>query len=129
MPPVNKLSPAVQAGLAFVLVLMFGGVLFVPAFVPAFKVDPAVQQTLFALVTAVVFFFIGKNTDSAGRDAAITAAAITPNGGGTPPVTPANPLPVTVDATAAKPVPVSVVSAPAAPADVAGSMLRQATGK
>lgn len=127
MPPVNKLSPAVQAGLAFVLVLMFGGVLFVPAFVPAFKVDPAVQQTLFALVTAVVFFFIGKNTDSAGRDAAITAAAITPNG--TPPTTPANPLPVTVDATALKPVPVSVVSAPAAPADVAGSMLRRAEGK
>lgn len=72
----NKLSPAVQTSIALVLLLMFGGVLFVPAFIIGFKVEADTKQTLFTLVTAVVFFFIGKNTDSARRDDAITAAAI-----------------------------------------------------
>lgn len=76
--PQNKLSPAVQALIAFALLVMFAGVLFVPAFSAGFKVEADTKQTLFTLVTAVVFFFIGKNTDSAGRDAAITAAAIAP---------------------------------------------------
>lgn len=76
--PQNKLSPAVQALIALALLAMFAGVLFVPAFSATFKVDADTKQTLFTLVTAVVFFFIGKNTDSAGRDAAITAAAISP---------------------------------------------------
>lgn len=74
----NKLSPAVQAAIVAALLLMYGGVLFVPVWVPAFKVDADMKQTLFNLVTAVVFFFIGKNTDSANREAALTAAAIAP---------------------------------------------------
>ena len=72
----NKLSPAVQALIALALLLMFAGVMFLPAFVAGFAVEADTKQTLFTLVTAVVFFFIGRNTDSAGRDAAITAAAI-----------------------------------------------------
>ena len=74
----NKLSPRVQAGIAFVLLLMFAGIMFLPAFQSSFKVDADTKQTLFTLVTAVVFFFIGKNTDSAQRDAQLTAAAIAP---------------------------------------------------
>lgn len=77
-PIPNRLSPAVQALMAFSLLAMFAGVLFIPAFQPDFKVDADTKQNLFTLVTAVVFFFIGKNTDSANRDAAITAAAIAP---------------------------------------------------
>lgn len=88
--PQNKLSPAVQALIALALLAMFAGVLFVPAFRVEFKVEADTKQTLFTLVTAVVFFFIGKNTDSASRDAAITAAAIAP----APPA-----LPVKVDDT------------------------------
>ena len=79
MQSTNKLSPAVQALIALALLAMFAGVLFVPAFNTGFKVDADTKQTLFTLVTAVVFFFIGKNTDSANRDAAITAAAIAPS--------------------------------------------------
>jgi hypothetical protein len=75
-PTTNKLSPRVQASIVGALLLMYAGVLFLPAWQPAFKVDADMKQTLFNLVTAVVFFFIGKNTDSATRDAAITAAAI-----------------------------------------------------
>ncbi len=75
-PIPNKLSPWVQAGIAAVLLAMFAGVLFLPAFRPDFKPESAILQTLFTLVTAVVFFFIGKNTDSASREAAMTAAAI-----------------------------------------------------
>lgn len=75
-PPVNRLSPWVQALIAAALLAMFAGVLFLPAFVPNFKPESAILQTLFTLVTAVVFFFIGKNTDSANREAALTAAAI-----------------------------------------------------
>lgn len=78
-PGQNKLSPAVQAIIAGALLLMFGGVMFVRIFWPAFTVEADTKQTLFTLVTAVVFFFIGKNTDSANRDAAITAAAIAPS--------------------------------------------------
>lgn len=77
MPP-NKLSPAIQAGIALALLAMFAGVLFLPAFQAAFKVEADTKQTLFTLVTAVVFFFIGKNTDSASRDAQITTAALAP---------------------------------------------------
>lgn len=72
----NRLSPAVQALIAAALLAMFGGVLFLPAFAPAFRVDADTKQTLFTLVTAVVFFFIGKNTDSARRDAQL--ASMTP---------------------------------------------------
>lgn len=96
-PTPNKLSPRVQAGIAFALIAMFAGVLFVPA-VPAlaaFKVEADTKQTLFTLVTAVVFFFIGKNTDSAARDAQLTAAAIAP--------TPVHPIAPTPAAPAAKP--------------------------
>lgn len=77
-PMTNKLSPAVQAIIAGALLLMFAGVLFLPAFKETFRVEADTKQTLFTLVTAVVFFFIGKNTDSANRDAQITAAAIAP---------------------------------------------------
>lgn len=72
----NKLSPFVQAFIAFALLLMFGGVLFLPAFKETFRADADVKQTLFTLVTAVVFFFIGRNTGSDSRDAALTAAVI-----------------------------------------------------
>lgn len=78
-PSQNKLSPAVQALIALALLVMFAGVLFVPSFNPGFKVEADTKQTLFTLVTAVVFFFIGKNTDSANREAQITAAAIAPS--------------------------------------------------
>ena len=86
----NRLSPWVQALIAAALLLMFAGVLFLPAFKETFKADADVKQTLFTLVTAVVFFFIGKNTDTANRDAAITAAAIT-NIPAAPPIDQAKP--------------------------------------
>ena len=79
----NKLSPAVQALIAAALLAMFAGVLFLPAIDSAFKVDADTKQTLFTLVTAVVFFFIGKNTDSARRDAALAQMTAPP-----PPVPP-----------------------------------------
>ena len=91
-PTTNKLSPAVQALIAAALLLMFAGVLFLPALKETFKVDADTKQTLFTLVTAVVFFFIGKNTDSVNRDAAITAAAIAPSP--MPPTVPAAPVKV-----------------------------------
>jgi hypothetical protein len=78
MTPTNKLSPAVQAIIAFVLLVMFAGVLFLPGIVPGFQPEADTKQTLFTLVTAVVFFFIGKNTDSARNEAQLTAAAIAP---------------------------------------------------
>jgi hypothetical protein len=84
--PKNRLSPWVQALIAAALLAMFGGVLFIPGLLPGFKVDADTKQTLFTLVTAVVFFFIGKNTDSAQRDAALTAAIKPP-----PPAAPAQP--------------------------------------
>ena len=56
MNPPNKLSPAVQALIALALLVMFAGVLFVPAFSTTFKVEADTKQTLFTLVTAVVFF-------------------------------------------------------------------------
>lgn len=67
MPTIN---PRMQAAIAVVLLIYFGLALFLPA-IPAlsgFKIDPDFKQVLFALVTAVVFFFIGKNSDSANRD-------------------------------------------------------------
>lgn len=73
----NRLSPWVQALIAAALLAMFAGVLFLPALQATFKVEADTKQTLFTLVTAVVFFFIGKNTDSASRDAALTAATQT----------------------------------------------------
>ena len=66
--PQNKLSPWVQALIAATLLAFFGGVLFIPALAPTFKLEADTKQTLFTLVTAVVFFFIGKNTDSARKD-------------------------------------------------------------
>jgi hypothetical protein len=72
----NKLSPIVQSLIALTLLAMFAVMMFLPALVPAFKVESDTKQTLFTLVTAVVFFFIGKNTDSAQRDSQITAAVI-----------------------------------------------------
>src|SRR5688572_20663714 len=77
-PEANKLSPRVQALIAAILLGLFAGVIFLPAFLPGFEVEADTKQTLFTLVTAVVFFFIGKNTDSAGREAQLTAAAIAP---------------------------------------------------
>lgn len=77
--PPNRLSPWVQALIAAALLMMFAGVLFLPAFKPDFKPESAILQTLFTLVTAVVFFFIGKNTDSAAKDqqqAAITTQLV-----------------------------------------------------
>lgn len=74
----NKLSPVIQAAIAIILLLMFAGIMFLPAFIPAFAVESDTKQTLFTLVTAVVFFFIGKNTGSESREAALTAAAIAP---------------------------------------------------
>jgi hypothetical protein len=100
----NILSPRVQAGIVVALLLMFAGVLFLPAFRETFKVEADVKQTLFSLVTAVVFFFIGKNTDTASRDAVITAAAIAPY----LPTVPA--VPVKVDSTT--PIAVAVVDEP-----------------
>jgi hypothetical protein len=87
------LSPFVQALIAAALLAMFAGVLFLPAFNPGFKVDSDIKQTLFTLVTAVVFFFIGKNTDTAARDAQLTAAAIAPVQIPPPPMPPAAPPP------------------------------------
>jgi hypothetical protein len=75
-PLTNILNPRVQAAITILLLLMFAGVLFVPAFINSFKVEADTKQTLFTLVTAVVFFFIGRNADSANRDdqtAALTA--------------------------------------------------------
>ena len=73
MTPANRLSPIIQSLIAGALLLMFAGVLFVPAFDPGFKVDADSKQTLFTLVTAAVFFFIGKNTNTAERDAQTAA--------------------------------------------------------
>ncbi len=84
--PKNRLSPWVQALIAGALLAMFAGVLFMPVWFPNFKPELDIKQTLFTLVTAVVFFFIGKNTDSSGRDAALTAAITAP-----PPAAPAQP--------------------------------------
>lgn len=77
-PNQNKLSPRIQALIAIILLAMFAGVLFLPAFVKDFEADADVKQTLFALVTAVVFFFIGKSTGSTEREAQLTQAAIAP---------------------------------------------------
>jgi hypothetical protein len=102
-PAQSKLSPYVQAGIAAALLLMFFGVLFLKAMVKDFEVDADTKQTLFTLVTAVVFFFIGKNTESASREAAITAAALAP----LPPAPTPAPPPI--------PAAVAAIPAPAAP--------------
>jgi len=78
-PAQNKLSPIVQAAIAGALLLMFAGVLFLPGLKSDFHVDADIKQTLFTLVTAVVFFFIGKNTDSASKDAQMTTIAMASN--------------------------------------------------
>ena len=90
-PETSKLSPIIQAGIAVILLLFFGGVLFVPAVMTNFKVESDTKQTLFTLVTAVVFFFIGKNTGSDVKDAATLHAAINSVPVSSPPL---NPTPV-----------------------------------
>jgi hypothetical protein len=74
--PPNKIGPIVQACIAAALLGMFAGVLFLPAFVPGFHIDADIRQTLYTLVTAVVFFFIGKNTDSASHEATLSDVAL-----------------------------------------------------
>jgi hypothetical protein len=84
-PTANKIGPIVQACIAAALLGMFAGVLFLPAFIPSFHIDADIRQTLYTLVTAVVFFFIGKNTDSASHEATISDVALKVN---VPPVPP-----------------------------------------
>lgn len=69
--PQNRFGPVMQAAIALALLAMFAGVLFLPAIDAAFKPDADTKQTLFTLVTAVVFFYVGRNTSSASRDAAL----------------------------------------------------------
>lgn len=100
MPPNNKLSPFVQAFIVIFLLLCFAGLIFIPVKYPEFKPEADVKQNLYILLTAVVFFFIGKTTES-NRDAAITAAAIAPvpvTAPGTTTVTPPAQVTVTTEA-------------------------------
>jgi len=73
----NRQPRMIQATIAIVLLLLFGLLLLLPAFVPMFKVEADTKQTLFTLVTAVVFFFIGRNTDPGHAEAQVAAAQIT----------------------------------------------------
>jgi len=88
-PPTSLLSPRVQAGIALLLLTMFAGVMFVPVFVPAYKIDPASQQALFTLVVMAVSFYLGSSSGAAKKDdqnAALTAQlAATPT---PPPLSP-----------------------------------------
>ncbi|ERR1019366_1260295 len=86
-PPTSLLSPRVQAGIALVLLLMFAGVMFVPVFVPAYKIDPASQQALFTLVVMAVSFYLGSSSGSAKKDD--QNAALTAQLAATPPEPPA----------------------------------------
>ena len=63
------LHPRVQSFIVISLLGMFAGVLFLPALYPTFIVDADTKQTLFTLVTAGVFYYIGKTADarSGGR--------------------------------------------------------------
>lgn len=93
MIPTSLLSPRVQAAIALLLLLMFAGVLFVPAFVPAFKIDPDTKQSLFTLTVMAVSFYLGSSSGSAKKDdqnAALTAQLA----GAPPPIAPA-PAPLT----------------------------------
>jgi hypothetical protein len=66
---------------------MFAGVMFVPVFVPAYKIDPASQQALFTLVVMAVSFYLGSSSGSAKKDD--QNAALTAQLAATPPEPPA----------------------------------------
>lgn len=87
MLPVNV--PWVTKIVIFVLLAYLGLAMFLKAIVPTYTLDADYKQTLFLLVTAVVFFLIGKNSDSSKKDdqmsalalaSAPTPSAIVPNG-------------------------------------------------
>jgi hypothetical protein len=67
----------VQAAIAFFLLQMFATLMFLPAFFPKFMVDAESKQTLFTLVTAVVFYFIGRGVDGHPQASGIPAAVET----------------------------------------------------
>jgi hypothetical protein len=85
-PPTSLLSPRVQAGIAIILLVMFAGVLFVPVFAPAYKIDPASQQALFTLVVMAVSFYLGSSSGAAKKDD--QNAALTAQLAATPPAPP-----------------------------------------
>lgn len=69
-----NIIPKIVQWIALILLFYFGLVLILPLFaifwpqLAQFKAEQDTKQTLFNLVTAVVFFFIGKNSDSAKKD-------------------------------------------------------------
>jgi hypothetical protein len=78
-PPTSLLSPRVQAAIAVILLLMFAGVLFIPAVVPGFKVEADTKQSLFTLTVMAVSFYLGSSSSSAKKDdqnAALTSQLV-----------------------------------------------------
>ena len=75
LPDKPVLNPRVQAGIAVLLLVMFAGVLFLPALIPTFKLDAAVEQVLLTLATVAVSFYLGSSSASASKDTALQAAA------------------------------------------------------
>jgi hypothetical protein len=98
---------------------MFAGVMFVPVFVPAYKIDPASQQALFTLVVMAVSFYLGSSSGSAKKDdqnAALTAQlAATPPEPPAPLIAPAPPASTPLAALVTAPTPTPTPPAPPAP--------------
>jgi hypothetical protein len=98
---------------------MFAGVLFVPVFAPAYKIDPASQQALFTLVVMAVSFYLGSSSGSAKKDdqnAALTAQLAATPPPIAPPPAPDAPIPPVAPAPSAPDAPApSIAPAPPAP--------------
>ena len=78
----NILNPRVQACIAISLLLMLAGVMFLPAYVPTFKVDSDAKQLLGTLATVAVSFYLGSSSSSARKDeraADLTAQIVAAN--------------------------------------------------
>lgn len=55
LPPVSR---KMTGAVSIIILLMFGIVLFMPLINPSVKIDADAKQTLFVLVTAVVFLYV-----------------------------------------------------------------------
>lgn len=62
---------SMPAFIVVVLLALYGGAFFLPAFVPGVTFDEAMKQTLLNLVIAAVSYYIGTTKSSSKKDETI----------------------------------------------------------
>lgn len=95
-PTSNALNPRIQAVIALLLLLILGGVVFLPGLVKGFTVDADTKQFVFTATAIAVTFYLGSSSSSAKKDE--QAAALTAQLMPSAPVVPTAPAaPVKID--------------------------------